>query len=62
MRSQIWKDALVSKQQSPYMTHEVAGGAIRGFAFAPYEDVLGIGHKGEARVLFLLFLLFQSAA
>ncbi|KAI7836421.1 hypothetical protein COHA_009721 [Chlorella ohadii] len=45
-RIQVWKDALTSKQQSPYMTHRLAGGTLRNFRFVPYEDVLGIGHSG----------------
>lgn len=34
---QVWKDALTSKQQSPYMAHQLAGGGLRRFAFCPYE-------------------------
>lgn len=34
---QVWKDALTSKQQSPYMTHRLAGGTLRNFRFVPYE-------------------------
>ncbi|KAL4457883.1 hypothetical protein ABPG75_012748 [Micractinium tetrahymenae] len=45
-RIQVWKDALSSKQQSPYMTHTLAGGTLSDFRFCPYEDVLGIGHSG----------------
>jgi U3 small nucleolar RNA-associated protein 7 len=33
----VWKDALGSKQQSPYMTHTLAGGALHGLRFCPYE-------------------------
>ena len=36
-RVQVWKDALASKAQSPYMTHRLAGGTLRDMAFCPYE-------------------------
>jgi U3 small nucleolar RNA-associated protein 7 len=46
-RVQVWKDAMVEKQQSPYMNHRLAPGqSIRSLAFCPYEDVLGVGHSG----------------
>lgn len=45
-RVQIWKDALVYKAKSPYLNHEVSGGLIHDLKFRPYEDVLGIGHRG----------------
>lgn len=34
---QVWKDALVQKQESPYMRHTLASGTIRDFHFCPYE-------------------------
>ena len=34
---QVWKDALSSKQQAPYMTHTLLGGTLRGLRFCPYE-------------------------
>ena len=37
---QVWKDALSSKQQSPYITHTLAGGTLRAFHFCPFE----VGH------------------
>jgi hypothetical protein len=40
---QVWKEALQHKQQSPYMTHDCELGSLRGLAFCPYEDVLGMG-------------------
>lgn len=46
MLLQVWKDALSSKQQSPYMTHTVAGGIMRDTGFCPYQDVLAVGHTG----------------
>lgn len=39
-RINIWKDALTSKQQSPYMSHNLQGGQLRDFHFCPYE----VGH------------------
>jgi U3 small nucleolar RNA-associated protein 7 len=45
-RVQVWKDALSVKATSPYMNHEVQGGMLHDLAFRPYEDVLGIGHRG----------------
>lgn len=40
---QVWKDALTSKQQSPYMAHRLAGGTLRSFRFVPYEVRRGAG-------------------
>lgn len=48
---QVWKDALSSKAQAPYMNHELAGGALRSLAFCPYEDVLSAGHAGGLSTL-----------
>lgn len=45
-RVQVWKDALGVKATSPYMNHEVQGGMLHDLTFRPYEDVLGIGHRG----------------
>lgn len=51
-RVQIWKDALSTKQQSPYMTHNLVNGTLRDLAFCPYEDVLALGHsEGVATIL-----------
>ena len=36
-RINIWKDALTSKQRSPYMTHTLQAGQLRDFHFCPYE-------------------------
>lgn len=41
----IWKDALKTKQTSPYMTHLVPGSNITGLKFVPFEDVLGVSHN-----------------
>lgn len=43
---QLWQGALREKAQSPYMTHNLAAGALQDFHFCPFEDVLGIGHAG----------------
>ena len=40
---QVWKDALSSKADAPYLNHEVPGN-LRSLAFCPYEDVLAAGH------------------
>merc|ERR1712028_232841 len=41
----IWKDALKSKQQAPYMRHELRGPVVQDIHFCPFDDVLGIGHS-----------------
>ena len=43
--AQIWRDALRTKQQTPYMSHTLLDGALEGLGFCPYEDVMGIGHS-----------------
>ena len=48
---QVWRDALSSKAQAPYMNHELAGGALRSLTFCPYEDVLAAGHAGGLSTL-----------
>eukprot|EP00238_Polyblepharides_amylifera_P014486 CAMPEP_0196594314 /NCGR_PEP_ID=MMETSP1081-20130531/78000_1 /TAXON_ID=36882 /ORGANISM="Pyramimonas amylifera, Strain CCMP720" /LENGTH=224 /DNA_ID=CAMNT_0041918545 /DNA_START=62 /DNA_END=733 /DNA_ORIENTATION=+ len=43
---QVWKDALGTKQKSPYMTHRLPPGSQgSNLRFCPYEDVLGVGHS-----------------
>jgi|EP00624_Nannochloropsis_granulata_P000965 U3 small nucleolar RNA-associated protein 7 len=42
----VWKDALARKVQSPYLRHDTPGNALDTVRFRPYEDVLGLGHKG----------------
>ena len=42
----MWKDALASKAQSPYMVHTLAGGTLSCLRWCPHEDVLGCGHSG----------------
>lgn len=41
---QVWKDALSTKQKSPYMAHRIFGRETREVRFCPYEDVLAAGH------------------
>lgn len=44
---EVWRDALISKQSKPYMTHHLPKGwQIDDLSFCPYEDTLGIGHSG----------------
>lgn len=42
----IWKDIFKSHQKTPYMRHLVPGESIHQVSFAPFEDILGIGHTG----------------
>jgi U3 small nucleolar RNA-associated protein 7 len=42
---QVWKDALQSKQRSPYMSHEMPARQVSECRFCPFEDVLGVGHS-----------------
>lgn len=42
---QIWKDALRTKQQSPYMSHHIPSSTISSLRFCPYDDILGTGHS-----------------
>ena len=46
----LWRDALRTKQQSPYMSHHQggeagAGTAIPSLAFCPFDDILGAAHS-----------------
>ena len=40
----VWQDALAKKAQSPYLTHLQPGSECTSVRFAPFEDVLGVGH------------------
>lgn len=42
----VWKDALKTKQNSPYLTHLQEASAINSIRFCPYDDILGVGHAG----------------
>lgn len=41
----VWKDALATAAQSPYLRHDLPGNAVDTARFRPYEDVLGVGHR-----------------
>jgi len=43
-RVSIWKDALRTKQISPYMTHLQPSSMITDLEFVPFDDVLGVAH------------------
>ncbi|KAA8911555.1 WD40-repeat-containing domain protein [Sphaerosporella brunnea] len=41
----LWKDALKTKQNSPYLSHhQDDGSAISNLRFCPFDDILGTGH------------------
>lgn len=42
----IWKDVFRSHQKNPYLRHMISGEIVKNVRFAPFEDVLGIGHTG----------------
>ncbi|KAK9468021.1 WD40-repeat-containing domain protein [Lipomyces arxii] len=42
----VWKDALKTKQKSPYMTHLSPGSDVTDIQFCPFDDLLGVGHSG----------------
>jgi U3 small nucleolar RNA-associated protein 7 len=51
-RVSVWKDALRTKQTSPYMTHLQPSSMITDLQFVPFEDVLGVGHgKGISSLI-----------
>ena len=50
---QVWKDCYKSKQQSPYMNHLFEGNPVHGLQFCPFEDTLGVGHKGGVSSLII---------
>ena len=52
---QVWRDALSSKQQAPYMSHVVTNGVIEDLAFCPFED----GHEPKMLKIFTLLFLSQ---
>ncbi|KAJ1642853.1 putative U3 small nucleolar RNA-associated protein 7 [Coemansia asiatica] len=41
----VWKDALATHMQKPYMTQLLPGVALDSVRFVPYDDVLGCGHS-----------------
>lgn len=42
---QVWKDALATKQKSPYVKHVFTKCQLENLKFCPYEDILGVGHS-----------------
>ena len=49
---QVYADCLARRAAAPYMTHRLPGCAAEGLRFAPFEDVLGVGHsKGFCSML-----------
>lgn len=48
---QIWKDALRTKQQSPYMRHARPGDEVLQVRFRPFEDVLALGHSSGVQTI-----------
>ena len=44
-QTQLWKDALSTKAQEPYMTHPMPGRTVHELRFRPFEDILGVGHS-----------------
>ncbi len=42
---QMWQQPFRTAPGTPYMTHSLHGSLIEDLRFAPFEDVLGIGHS-----------------
>lgn len=42
----LWKDAITTKQNAPYLSHLYASQSVSDLAFVPYEDILSVGHTG----------------
>jgi U3 small nucleolar RNA-associated protein 7 len=48
----IWRNALKTKQVTPYMNHLQPSSAVTDVMFCPYEDILGVGHtKGFSSLI-----------
>lgn len=41
----VWKDALRTKQKSPYLREEFPGKTVQRVKFCPFEDVLAVSHS-----------------
>ncbi|GBG24162.1 WD repeat-containing protein 46 [Hondaea fermentalgiana] len=48
---QVWKDALRTKQDAPYMQHQLPGQEFLDCKWRPYEDVLGLGHTAGVQTM-----------
>ena len=44
--AQVWQDALLEKQQAPYMRQTLASGGVRSLRFCPYEVRPGPASRG----------------
>ena len=42
---QVFKECTASRAAGPYVSHRLAGCVGEGLRFAPFEDVLGVGHS-----------------
>ena len=42
---QVFKDGLATRASAPYVTHMLPGRLCENVRFAPFEDVLGVGHS-----------------
>ncbi|KAF3121879.1 Small subunit (SSU) processome component [Orbilia oligospora] len=42
--TQVWKDALRTKANSPYLQHHTPANVVEDVRFCPFEDILGVGH------------------
>lgn len=48
----VWKDAFLTHQREPYMTHLLPSTKVERTRFVPLEDVLGVGHgKGVSTLI-----------
>lgn len=41
----VWKDAIKTKAQSPYLREEFPGKSIKKIRFVPFEDMLAVSHS-----------------
>jgi len=48
----LWKDALKTKQNSPYLSHHQESTTINSLRYCPFDDILGVSHsKGFASLI-----------
>ena len=48
---EVWQDALIRTQPTPYMTERLSGARVSKVLFQPFEDVLTVGHSQGLRNL-----------